>query len=267
MSELARILSEYQVAITFWLGAICTLGIFSILYKENPYYRVLEHVFIGLATGQTAYITWAEVLRPRWWNVMVLQGQWWWAFALPAGLMFYFVISKKHVWISRLMFGILMGLGCGLAFQGFANTMFPQIRESFKPIFPVYGVVSSPEAINNLIFVVILVTVMSYFFFSIDHKSRSMRGTAMLGRWFLMFAFGAMFGSTVMARMALFIGRVDFMVNSWGPIVPLWFWMVASGVILLLIGYFIFGPKPPKKKEGILADETPEEVTAEVTEA
>lgn len=266
MSNLADFLSNHQIAITFWIGAICTVGIFSILYKENPYYRVLEHVFIGLATGQGAYVTWAEVLRPRWWDVMVIQGQWWWAFALPAGLTFYFVISKKNVWISRIMFGILMGLGSGLAFQGFANTMFPQIRESFKPIIPAPGVPPA-VAINNLIFVIILVTVMAYFFFSIDHKARSMRGTAALGRWFLMFAFGAMFGSTVMARMALFIGRIDFMVNSWGPIVPLWFWLAAGGIILLLIGYFIFRPRPPKKKEGILIEGTPEGITAEVTEA
>lgn len=33
------------------LGVLATLGIFSILYKENPVFRLCEHLFIGLATA------------------------------------------------------------------------------------------------------------------------------------------------------------------------------------------------------------------------
>jgi small neutral amino acid transporter SnatA (MarC family) len=106
---------------------------------------------------------------------------------------------------------------------------------------------------------------MAYFFFSIDHKSRGMRSTASLGRWFLMFAFGAMFGSTVMARMALFIGRLDFITNEWGPVVPLWFWIAGGAILVLLGAYLIFRPKPPKK---LTAESTEETGSTEVvTEA
>jgi len=229
MEGLAGFLAEHEAGLTLWAAAICTFAIFSLLYKENAYYRLFEHIFIGLATGQGIYIVWSEVLRPKWWDNMVGAGQWWWAFALPAGLMFYFIYSRRNVWISRVIFGILMGLGVGLAFQGFANIYFPQIEASFKPL---AGVPWS-TGVNNGIFVVVLVTVMAYFFFSIDHKAPSVRRTAALGRWFLMFAFGALFGSTVMARMSLFIGRLDFLLNDWGPIVPAWFWIVLVGICAL----------------------------------
>jgi hypothetical protein len=36
-----------------------------------------------------------------------------------------------------------------------------------------------------------------------------------MGRWLMMIAFGAMFGSTVMARMSLFIGRLSFLFGDW----------------------------------------------------
>jgi len=64
---------------------------------------------------------------------------------------------------------------------------------------------------TNLAMFITLITVMSYFFFSISHKNRTVTGSARVGRWLLMLAFGAIFGSTVMGRMALFIDRVAFL--------------------------------------------------------
>ncbi|MDO8587413.1 MAG: hypothetical protein Q7T82_10265 [Armatimonadota bacterium] len=71
------------------------------------------------------------------------------------------------------------------------------------------------KVVNNLIFMIVLLTGMSYFFFSIDHRRGSIRIAAGLGRWFLMFAFGAMFGATVGARMSLLVGRINFLVFDW----------------------------------------------------
>ncbi len=270
MGWIDSILAHSADKIALWVGAIFTFGIFSILYKENPYYRLCEHIFIGLATGLGVYITWRDVLMPYWWTPMVNQGQWWWALTVAGGAMYYFVYSKKYSWISRFVIAGMMGLAAGAAFQEFANTYFPMISSSFKPVIPttLERVASAPgtswpTAASNLIFVIVLATVMIYFFFSIDHRSRSLRSTASLGRWFLMFAFGAMFGATVMARMALFIGRIDFLTNEWGRIVPVWFWMALGGFLGLIIAYLILRPKPPKKLEGLPPDEPePVEVSA-----
>jgi hypothetical protein len=67
---------------------------------------------------------------------------------------------------------------------------------------------------------VALVSVMTYFFFSFEHRSRPVRRTADLGRWLMMIAFGAMFGSTVMARLSLFIGRLWFLFAEWIHLIP-----------------------------------------------
>jgi hypothetical protein len=205
--------STSHLLLIVWLGAACTLAIFSILYRENAFYRLFEHIFIGLATGQGIYITIVDVLYPLWWKRMINDGHWYWIFALVVGLMFYFVYSRRHAWISRVIFGVFMGFSAGLTFKGFATEYVPQIAASFKPLRG--NGLSYWDIANNIVFLVVLLTAMSYFFFSIEHKYKSVRAMSGAGRWLLMFAFGAIFGATVGARMSLLIGRVNFLLSDW----------------------------------------------------
>ncbi|MDI6827145.1 MAG: hypothetical protein QME62_01530 [Armatimonadota bacterium] len=204
--------SNITAAVTIWIGALGTLAIYSILYKENPIYRIAEHVFIGAAAGYGIFITWVEILKPAWWD-QITQGKWYWIFALIAGAMFYFIYSRRYVWISRIIFGVLLGLVAGGAFKAFVGVNIDRISASFKPI---YGQgLTLTQIANNLLFIIVLLAVMAYFFFSFEHKSAIRRAPAQLGRWCLMFAFGAMFGFTVMARMSLLIGRIYFLLHNW----------------------------------------------------
>lgn len=198
------------------MAAIGTLAIYSILYRENRAYRLAEHIFIGAAAGYTIYTVWVQLLKPMWWDKLVA-GQAYWIFALVVGAMFYFIYSEKHVWISRLIFGAFMGLYGGMAFKAFAETNIDRIHASFKPIYAQGMTVS--QSLNNALFIFILLTVMAYFFFSFEHKNAIRRVPSSIGRWVLMFAFGAMFGATVMARMALLIGRMSFLINDWFPLI------------------------------------------------
>jgi aspartate ammonia-lyase len=71
------------------------------------------------------------------------------------------------------------------------------------------------QALTNLIFVVTFISAFSYFIFSFELKNKFMLGVNKMGRWMLMIGFGAIFGSTVMARFALVIDRMSFIVNEW----------------------------------------------------
>jgi hypothetical protein len=66
------------------------------------------------------------------------------------------------------------------------------------------------QAISNLIFIFTLLSVLSYFLFSIDAKNKAVRFMSTSGRWLLMVGFGAIFGSTVMMRFSLLIDRLNF---------------------------------------------------------
>ena len=111
-------LTAHSTSVAIWAGALCTFGIYTVLYKENKFYRFFEHIFIGLYGGYAVYVTWAEVLYPKWWKPMTEQGQWWWVFAAVVGSMFYFMYSNKHAWVSRVIFGMFMGFAAGGIFRG-----------------------------------------------------------------------------------------------------------------------------------------------------
>ena len=62
-------------------------------------------------------------------------------------------------------------------------------------------------------FVGVICTVF-YFFFSREHKG-ALRLASQTGVVYLMVGFGASFGYTVMARMSLLIGRLQFILRDW----------------------------------------------------
>ncbi len=69
-------------------------------------------------------------------------------------------------------------------------------------------------SVNGIFILVGVVTVLLYFFFSIEHKG-PVGVASKIGIYFLMVSFGASFGYTVMGRMSLLIGRMIFLLRDW----------------------------------------------------
>ena len=222
-------------------GALATVGLYSVLYRENKFYRFFEHVFLGLASGWTLVSVWTDSLKQSWWDPMMgtatepgspgQPGFWAYILLLPIGMLGYFVFSQKHNWLSRIPIGIILGLWSGQQVQIWWTRYGPQIDGSLKPIFPttfnslfvptVKGLPAAQakeitsqiylsQAVSNLIFIITLLSVLSYFLFSFEVKNKVLKNTTLLGRWLLMIGFGAIFGSTVMMRFTLLIDRMYF---------------------------------------------------------
>jgi len=229
------------------LGVIATLGIFSILYQENPVFRYLEHIFIGLATGWSVAFTWFQLIKPKWYDSFVpaywnsantsdKHGQWWLIFALLLGLLFFTVYFQKISWMNRFAISVLMGWAAGNAFQQFMGTLAPQIVASFRPPVTTYEVQGLPNGDNyhawniwlhpwTLIALIVLVCTFAYFFFSLEHKYGWVRQPAKAGRYLLMITLGIIFGTTVMSRFTLLIGRLEYLRMAfidWGQMFTFW---------------------------------------------
>ena len=213
-------------ALILWAGAIATLGIYTILYRENPISRLFEHIFVGLSAGYLLVVAWTLTLLPKWWKPMVGQARWYWIFAAVVGLLFYFIYSRRFVWLARIVIGLFFGAASGTFFREFFPLLSPQIAACFKPLRAGVQLGWGQVILTHWISLVILLCVLAYFFFSVSHEGRLGRNLGRLsvaGRWFLMIAFGAMFGNTVMARISLFIGRMYFLLHEWvGSFIP-WF--------------------------------------------
>jgi hypothetical protein len=68
--------------------------------------------------------------------------------------------------------------------------------------------------ILTIIIVIGVLSTLLYFYFSHEHKG-ALGAVARLGIWFIMISFGAHFGYTVMGRVSLLIGRVQFLIDDW----------------------------------------------------
>ncbi len=273
------------------VGAVATVCLYSILYRENKFYRLVEHMFLGLAVGFSVVAIWVETLESSWWNAMLgkaasatgdpaVPAMYLYALLLPVGLMGFMVFSKKHSWISRIPIGIILGAWGGQQFSAFQTEFMPQVKESVRIIVPTSAqfrvppgltlsneaaaeiatavgvssqqvqaiapnVINSPavlkaqaeannltpdqataitgavldlrgnevyisQAIGNIVYMLTLLSVLAYFLFSFELKSKLTLGFTKMGRMLLMVGFGAIFGSTVMTRFALLIDRMSF---------------------------------------------------------
>lgn len=214
------------------VGGMATLAIFSFLIKENSFYRFFEHLFIGIAAGLMPLLTirdflWPTILEPMLGLNLTRYPDGTMAepyqplyllYLIPMvfGCLYYFIYSRRYSWLAKLVIGFTLGASGALAIRGFFAEAIPQIAGSFKPLIVfVDGHLSLLESFNNTLFVATLLLVLNYFFFTFGREGSLQGKVAPVGRPLLMVCFGAFFGSTVMARLALLVERVQFIVRDW----------------------------------------------------
>lgn len=57
--------------IGIWLGAMLTLSLYSFLYRDNPFYKFTEHLFVGMSAGYWVIYNIFNVLKPNLWDRLV----------------------------------------------------------------------------------------------------------------------------------------------------------------------------------------------------
>lgn len=201
-----------------WTAAFLTLGIYSFLYRDNPWYRFTESVFVGVSAGYWVVVLFFENFHGKFWVGKGEEPMLWVGAIL--GFMMLMRLIPKVGWIARWPLAFIVGATSGLWMMNYlTSNAMSQIQATIMPLF---GMAVGSEGfafsmstlIGNLIIVVGTFSGLIYFFFSKEHKG-AFGATARVGIWGLMITFGAMFGYTVMSRMSLLIGRVDFIFRDW----------------------------------------------------
>jgi hypothetical protein len=210
-------------------AAFLTLFILSFLYKDNPYYKFAEHLFVGVSA--------AYWMVMAFWNTMVpnlvaklypslVKGalpsladkppEYWFLIPLVLGILLLMRLSPKGGWISRWALAFIVGTTAGLNLIRYLRSDF--IRQIDNTMIPLVARtdagVSFLGSFSNIVIFVGVVCGLIYFFFSKEHKGL-FGGAARLGIWILMLTFGAGFGYTVMARISLLAGRMSYLFGDW----------------------------------------------------
>jgi hypothetical protein len=202
--------------IGIWVAAIFTIGIYSFLYKENPLYRFAEHLVIGISLGYYIVINYTRVISPRLIEPLKAGEPGSWVLIIPAvlGLLYIARFFPKVAWLSRYPMAFLMGAGMGMGFPlSMKASVLRQLEASLIPIYE--AGMSWDVVVGNIVMVLGTLAALIYFFFSKPHKGLFFGTGSKIGIWVIMVGFGATFGFTVMGRISLLIGRVQFLLGDW----------------------------------------------------
>mgnify|MGYP001447822685 FL=1 len=229
-----------------WVATGLTLFIFSFLYKDNPLFKLAENLYVGVSVGYTIVKTYDTVIVHLIWKPIVENQEWTLLIPVAIGMLMLTRYVPKAAWLSRYAFAFIVGVGAGLAIpRTVSSFILKQIEDTIRPLLmlvPGEGVTFSWNLMNpassvNVIIVLIGVSsVLFYFFFSVEHKGPG-KMVARTGVMFLMIAFGAAFGYTVMARMSLLIGRLTDLIEYSDPSYgrpTLWLALVTIGTLIAL---------------------------------
>jgi hypothetical protein len=200
-----------------WLAALLTLFLMSFLYKDNPFFRFAEALFAGVSLGYYIGITLDQTLRPNLFEPLAQDGltptNFHLLFAGLVGLNLYTRYVKKIAWLARSSLAIYVGYYVGINMvQKLQGEVLPQTAATMVNL--TGNGAGGLAAFNSLVVFVGVISVLVYFFFSVEHTGAVGR-VSRLGIWFLMLGFGAAFGYTVMGRVSLLIGRLNFLVIDW----------------------------------------------------
>ena len=227
-----------------WVAVFFTLAIFSFLYKDNPFYKIAEHAYIGISAGYWLSIGFWTIIQPNllgrlWPSKEYSEESFWYSIydflgsivpsifpnggidkghnmdltyliPLVLGIMMILSIFRQFNWMARWGIAYTVAIAAGLRAYGYLNSyILGQIKGTVVPLanteYPIFHI-SEPSLINNLLILLGTVTGLLYFFFS-KEQSGSFGKITRLGIYFLMISFGASFGFAVMGRISLLIGR------------------------------------------------------------
>lgn len=227
-----------------WLAAFLTLCIFSFLYKDNPFYKFAEHCFVGVSAGFWAATYFHNTIKPK---LLAPIGDFFWELSnkdaqvianinnqavevegispgyasvfliipLVFSVMLLMRVIPRFSWMSRFGISLMVGTGSGLFLINYLKSnIVIQIYSAIVPIFSGNVDLAWYIIFGNFILLFGTLFGLLYFFFSKAHSGVFGFG-AKIGIYFIMISFGASFGYTVMARVSLLIGRLDFLINTW----------------------------------------------------
>jgi len=213
-----------------WLICLLTLAVYSFLYKDNPFYKLAEHVFVGVATAwytmefydsgvlKAVFVYLSDAFQtlhepgkhltevggygmPTALAIAVRFG------AVALSVMLLVRLFNRQSWAPRWPLALMIGIYAALKLTAETQArLVSQVKETMVPVVPEGA--TWMGVVGNVVFLVGLVCVLGHFVFTFK-RGKALAGMSRAGIVILMLTFGGMFGFTVLGRIALLIERVS----------------------------------------------------------
>lgn len=216
-----------------WVAAFLTLCIYSFLYRDNPFYRFAEHLFVGISVGYgivisihqgvipVAWVPLSEAVSALWTEIFgettpeTRQALWGFFKIIPIfiGLLFFARISPSYTWLIRYPIAILIGFGAGLAIPNVLQAnIFVQTRGTVAPFGEIHAtdpssteiigaelmIFNVPMGIIGAVLMIIgVLCTIAYFLFSVEQRS-TFKGLAIVGMAIGVIGFGLIIADNIL---------------------------------------------------------------------
>lgn len=213
------------------LGFILTLFIFSYLLGDNALFRLAIHIFIGVAAGYVAVITWYNVIWSRLLlpiverdgsNTNLLIS----LIPILLSLLLLFKLLPRYNALGSPVMAFLVGVGVATAIGGgIIGTLIPQTLATINMFdtrtFSHSGNLFWLLTIESLFILIGTLSVLIFFHFSahpVDDKPPQraawIEGIASVGKIFIAITFGALFASILVAALFALVERWNFILMT-----------------------------------------------------
>ena len=214
--------------ITAGISFIITVLILSYLIGDNPLFRAVVYVFVGVAAGYVAAVAVNEIILP-----LLVQpfssGE---AFANPAlaaslvvpllgSLLLLFKVSPRLSHLGQLPMAYLVGVGAAVTIGGaMLGTLLPQISATFENFDIGLAVARNNEPIlllaQGISILFGMIGTLAYFHFGASQQEDgSVRRNILVnilswvGRVYIAITFGVLFAGVYIAALTALIERMD----------------------------------------------------------
>jgi hypothetical protein len=216
-----------------FLGFLFTLLVFSYLLGDNPLFRLVVSIFIGVASGYAAVLVFYSVLLPRLFVPILSNQREEQLLAVVPLLLGTLMLTKISPRLARwgtFSMAYLVGVGAAVAIGGSVlGTLFPQTMASFNLLN--FQAADAPgenplaRLLNGSIILVGTLTTLAYFHFGarVLPNQPTLRQPwiellARIGQFFIAVTFGALFAGVYAAALMALVERLFFLVNFVEPL-------------------------------------------------
>ena len=198
-------------------AVLLTLAVFSGFFKQNPLYRFAESLFIGVSAGYFAVIWYFSIIKPTYQSA--LHGDLLILIPLIAGLLLFIpsnsarLYSKFRFLPAAFIVIVTLAVNIPIYFNAFLKEM---VRTSIIPLFAFdsSGNLRIDVTLNSILSILAVTSTIMFLIARHRRSNNFIYRTGEIGRFYILVAIGSAFAYTLLSRLILFMGKIEFIINA-----------------------------------------------------
>ena len=217
------------------IGFFLTLLVFSYIFGDNPVFRLVSYIFVGVIAGYGVILVFYQVLLPRLFFPLLsgsLDQKLLAGIGLILSLLLLAKLFPRLSSLGNISMAYLVGAGAAVAIGGaLIGTLFGQTLGTFSlfdfQLGASQGLNPFIQILEGLIILVGIITTLAYFHFGTMNKPGQdpkrlpiIESLGRVGQGFIAITLGALFAGVFSASIAALIDRLGFILNVLSNVFP-----------------------------------------------